>query len=204
MSGRTTRSTSDLRRLLRQVPEGSLSSAVESLRAVAFVQFSLRLARALESSLQSPAAIREPTLEYHFHCTHDDLGFGIGVGACELEMNACQADRVRLVLDRTGEGVAERLIPLPQMTPERARSEVLGFVTGALIQRVRPPSAAVAFPPRSRHAGAGERVPDRHGHLTCETGLIIVPGETHLLEEPGDSKRRAPGEALVHSPRPSR
>jgi hypothetical protein len=133
MSGRTTRSTSDLRRLLRQVPEGSLSSAVESLRAVAFVQFSLRLARALESSLQSPAAIREPTLEYHFHCTHDDFGFGIGVGACELEMNACQADRVRLVLHRTGEGVAERLIPLPQMTPERARSEVLGFATGALI-----------------------------------------------------------------------
>jgi hypothetical protein len=72
MSGRTTPSASDLRPLLRQVPEGSLSSAVESQMAAAFVQFSLRLARALEGSLQSPAAIREPTLEYHFHCTHDD------------------------------------------------------------------------------------------------------------------------------------
>ena len=60
MSDLTTLSASDLRRLLRQVPDASLSSAVESLRAAAFVQFSLRLARALESSLR-PAAIREPT-----------------------------------------------------------------------------------------------------------------------------------------------
>ncbi len=132
MSDLTTLSASDLRRLLRQVPDASLSSAVESLRAAAFVQFSLRLARALESSLQ-PAAIREPTLEYHFHCTHDDLGFGIGVGACELEMNACQADKVRLVLHWPGECVAEQLIRVPQMTPERARSEVLGFASRALI-----------------------------------------------------------------------
>jgi hypothetical protein len=153
---------------LRQVPDGSLSSAVESLRAVAFVQFSLRLARALEISLQSPAAIREPTLEYHFHCAHDDLGFGIGVGACELEMNACQADKVRLVLPRTGECAAGQLILSPQMTPERARSEVLGFATGALIDA---PSESGVPHLRwlSRHAGAGERVPDRHGHLTCET-----------------------------------
>lgn len=104
-----------------------------------------------------------------------------------------------------GEYVAEQLRPLLQMTPERARSEVLGFATGALIDAPSgTPSAAVAFPPRSRHAGAGERVPDRHGHLRYETGLTIVPEGTHLLEEPGDSKRRAPGEALVHSSRPSR
>jgi hypothetical protein len=47
-------------------------------------------------------------------------------------MNACQADKVRLMLHRTGECAAERLILSPQMTPERARSEVLGFATAAL------------------------------------------------------------------------
>ena len=51
----------------------------------------------MEDSLQCAAAMRQPTLEYHFHCTHDDLGFGIGIGAFELETNACQADKVRLM-----------------------------------------------------------------------------------------------------------
>jgi hypothetical protein len=66
MSAGTTPFSWNLRRVLRQVPDGGLRSAIECLRAVAFVQFSLRLASALEDSLQSAAAMRQPTLEYHF------------------------------------------------------------------------------------------------------------------------------------------
>jgi hypothetical protein len=123
-----------LRPLLESVPDRDLATAIEAWRAARFVDLGFRLCRALEGWLAGGARVGRAELEHHFHWTHDDLGFGLAIGAWQLEMDDCQAHTVRLRVHRAGEGGEERRIPLGEMTPERARAEVLAFASLALLQ----------------------------------------------------------------------
>src|SRR5205807_3422686 len=65
-------------------------------------------------------------------------------------------------------------------------------------------SACYSSVPKSPSTMQSERSARRgQDDFMASTPIPVFMG-THLLEEPGDSKRRAPGKAMVRSSRPSR
>lgn len=133
----------DLRAVLAGVPDDLF--VARDRRPEQVIGFCLRLCQAMDGWLRPSRSQASPGPEYHFHCTHDDLGFALAIGGWQLVMDACQASMLLITMQRGGELVEELRIPLSQVTPERARSEILAFADLALQD-----AAAASLAPRVR------------------------------------------------------